>query len=65
MIKFGDLYQINLAWDSDTILNIRLNDITSSFNMTAFEVYQKYKDMEVLSFSGNYVHLMWRREVQK
>lgn len=58
MIKFGDLYQINLAWDSDTILNVRLNDITSSFKMTAFEVYQEYKDMEVLFLSGNYVHLM-------
>lgn len=58
MIKFGDLYQINLAWDSDTILNVRLNDITSSFNMTAFEVYQEYKDMEVLTLCGNYVHLM-------
>lgn len=41
MVRFGELYQINLAWDSDTILNIRLNDITSSFNMIAFEVCQK------------------------
>lgn len=58
MIKFGDLYQINLAWDSDTVLNVRLNDITSSFKMAAFEVCQEYKDMEVLFLSGNYVHLM-------
>lgn len=58
MIKFGDLYQINLAWDSDTILNIRLNDRASSFKMTAFKACQEYKDMEVLLLNGNYVHLM-------
>ena len=58
MVKFGELYQINLAWDDNTVLKVRLNDKISSFDMEAIDVYHKFKDNLVILFNGNYVHMM-------
>lgn len=57
MIKFGELYRINFAWDGKTVLTVRINDAIPSFDMTAFDVLHEYKDAVVEIFNGNYVHL--------
>lgn len=63
MIKFGELYNINFAWDDETVLTVRINDDISSFDMDAIDVYDKYKDLLVEIFNENYVHLIsYRRE---
>lgn len=59
MIKFGELYNINFAWDDETVLTVRINDDISSFDMDAIDVYDKYKDLLVEIFNENYVHLIF------
>lgn len=59
MIKFGELYNINFAWDDKTVLTVRINDDISSFDMDAIDVYDKYKDLLVEIFNENYVHLIF------
>lgn len=63
MIKFGELYKINFAWDDKTVLTVRVNNDIPSFDMATIYVYKKYKDFLVLMFNQNYVHLIsYRRE---
>lgn len=57
MIKFGELYNINFAWDDNTVLTVRVNDNITSFDMNAFDVLCKYKDSLVELFNENYVRL--------
>lgn len=57
MVKFGELYQINFAWDDKTVLTVRINNGVSSFDMYAIDAYHKYKDLSVELFNDNYVKL--------
>lgn len=58
MVKFGELYRINFAWDDNTVLKVRIDDKIPSFDMKASDAYHKFKDHLVMVFIENYVRLM-------